>query len=74
MPSWRRPGDLGAIVLLFRLVFGLLLLASVLCFAMSVGTGDTAWRRRGVLVLKWALIAAAAFFGVLILERLAVLL
>ncbi len=61
-------------MLIFRLVFGLLLLASVLCFAMSVGTGDVAWRRRGVLVLKWALIAAGAFFGVLILERLAVLL
>ena len=58
-------------MLIFRLVFGLLLLASLLCFAMSLGTGDATWRRRGVLVLKWALIAAAGFFGVLILERLA---
>ena len=57
-------------MLIFRLVFGLLLLASVLCFAMSVGTGDPLWRRRGVVILKWALIAAAVFFGVLILERL----
>mgnify|MGYP000278741955 CR=1 FL=1 len=61
-------------MLLFRLVFGLLLLASVLCFAMSVGTGQPVWRKRGVVVLKWALIAAAGFFGVLILERLAVML
>jgi len=61
-------------MLMFRLVFGLLLLASLLCFAMSVGTGDVAWRRRGVKVLKWALIAAAGFFGVLILERLALML
>lgn len=61
-------------MLIFRLVFGLLLLASVLCFAMGVGTGDPAWRRRGVVVLKWALIAAAGFFGVLILERLALML
>ena len=61
-------------MLIFRLVFGLLLLASVLCFAMNVGTGDPAWRRRGVVVLKWALIAALGFFGVLILERLALLL
>ena len=61
-------------MLLFRLVFGLLLLASVLCFAMSVGTGQPVWRRRGIVVLKWALIAAAGFFGVLILERLAVML
>jgi hypothetical protein len=61
-------------MLLFRLVFGLLLLASVLCFAMAVGTGDPAWRRRGIVILKWALIAAAGFFGVLILERLALML
>ncbi len=61
-------------MLLFRLVFGLLLLASVLCFAMSVGTGQPVWRKRGVVVLKWALIAAAGFFGVLILERLALML
>jgi hypothetical protein len=61
-------------MLIARLVFGLLMLASVLCFAMSVGTGDPVWRRRGVVVLKWALIAAAAFFAVLILERLTLLL
>ena len=61
-------------MLIFRLVFGLLLLGSVLCFAMGVGTGDVRWRRRGVVILKWALLAAAAFFGVLILERLALVL
>ena len=61
-------------MLIFRLVFGLLLLGSVLCFAMGVGTGDVRWRRRGVVILKWALLAAAAFFGVLILERLAIML
>jgi hypothetical protein len=61
-------------MLIFRLVFGLLLLAALLCFAMGLGTGQVVWRRRGVVVLKWALIAAAGFFGVLILERLAVML
>jgi hypothetical protein len=61
-------------MLLFRLVFGLLLVASVLCFAMFLGTGQPVWRRRGVVVLKWTLLAAAAFFAVLILERLALLL
>ena len=61
-------------MLIFRLVFGLLLLASVLCFALYVGTKAPVWRRRGVLLLKWTLIAATAFFGVLILERLAILL
>ena len=61
-------------MLIFRLVFGLLLLASLLCFAMSIGTGQAVWRRRGMVVLKWALLAALGFFGVLILERLAVML
>lgn len=61
-------------MLMFRLVFGLLLVASVLCFAMFIGTGQPVWRRRGVVVLKWSLLAAAAFFAVLILERLAMLL
>jgi hypothetical protein len=61
-------------MLLFRLVFGLLLVSSLLCFAMYVGTRQAAWRQRGVLVLKWTLIAAAGFFAVLILERLALLL
>ena len=58
-------------MLVFRLVFGLLLLASLLCFAMFIGTSDPAWRRRGLLLLKWTLLAALGFFGVLILERLA---
>jgi hypothetical protein len=61
-------------MLLFRLVFGLLLVASLLCFAMFAGTGEVAWRRRGVVLVKWTLIAAAGFFAVLILERLALLL
>ena len=61
-------------MLVFRLVFGLLLLAALLCFAMSIGTGQVVWRRRGMVVLKWALLAALGFFGVLILERLALML
>jgi hypothetical protein len=61
-------------MLIFRLVLGLLLLASVLCFAMAIGTGQVVWRKRGILVLKWALLAALGFFGVLILERLALML
>jgi hypothetical protein len=61
-------------MLLFRLIFGLLLVASVLCFAMFIGTRQPVWRQRGMVVLKWTLLAAAAFFAVLILERLALLL
>lgn len=61
-------------MLIARLVFGLLLLAGVLCFAMYIGTRQTLWRRRGVIILKWTLLAAFAFFAVLILERLALML
>jgi hypothetical protein len=61
-------------MLIFRLVFGLLLVAGVLCFAMYIGTRDPAWRRRGVVIVKWTLLAAAGFFAVLILERLALML
>ncbi|MBE0550681.1 MAG: hypothetical protein IH627_24055 [Rubrivivax sp.] len=61
-------------MLLFRLVFGLLLVAGVLCFAMYIGTSQLQWRRRGVLIVKWTVIAALGFFAVLILERLALLL
>jgi hypothetical protein len=61
-------------MLLFRLVFGLLLVAGLLCFAMYVATSEVAWRRRGVLIVKWTVIAALGFFAVLILERLALLL
>jgi hypothetical protein len=55
----------------FRLVFGLLLVAGILCFAMYVGTSDQRWRQRGIVIVKWTVIAALGFFAVLILERLA---
>ena len=58
----------------FRLAFGLLLAAGIVCFALYVGTSDVAWRRRGVVIVKWTLAAALAFFAVLVLERLATLL
>ena len=58
----------------FRLVFGLLLLAGVLCFAMYIGTRQVVWRRRGVVIVKWTVLAACGFFAVLIVQRLARLL
>jgi hypothetical protein len=61
-------------MLVFRLVFGLLLVAGVLCLAMSIGTGQVVWRRRGLRIVKWTVLAALGFFAVLILERLALLL
>lgn len=58
-------------MMIFRLVFGLLLVAGVLCFAMYIGTGQVLWRQRGLLIVKWTVLAALGFFAVLILERLA---
>lgn len=61
-------------MLIARLVIGLLLFAAVVCFALSIATGQVRWRRIGIVIVKWTLIAGLAFFGVLILERLAMLL
>ncbi len=61
-------------MLLFRLVFGLLLVCGLLCFAMYIGTGQAVWRRRGLVIVKWTVLAALGFFAVLILERVARLL
>jgi hypothetical protein len=61
-------------VLVFRLVFGLLLLAGLLSFALYIGTGQAVWRQRGMVIVKWTVLAAFGFFAVLILERLALML
>ncbi len=61
-------------MLVFRLVFGLLLISSLLCFAIYAFTGQAAWRQRGLLIVKWALLAAAGFIAVILLERLTPLL
>jgi hypothetical protein len=58
-------------MLLFRLVFGLLLVAGILCFATYIATGQAVWRQRGIALVKWTVVAALGFFAVLILERLA---
>lgn len=58
-------------MLLFRWMILFLLLAAVVCFAFFVGTGDVRFKRYGLVVLKWTLIAAFGFFAVLVLERIA---
>ena len=60
-------------MLAFRWIILLLLLAGVLCFAMYIGTGQARWRGRGLLIVKWTVLAGLGFFAVLILERLAVM-
>lgn len=61
-------------MLIFRAIVLLLLVAGVLCFAMYIGTGQTHWRTRGILVVKWTVFAGLGLFAVLLLERMAVLL
>ena len=58
-------------MLVFRWIILFALLASLVCFMFYAGTGQPRFRHHGWIVLKWALIAAFGFFGVLILERMA---
>ena len=78
-PNWLRPGEPAAsasrhAVLIARWIFLLLAVAAVLCFAMFIGTGQVSYRSWGVRIVKWAVVAGLAFFAVLILERMAMIL
>lgn len=48
-----------------------LLVASAICFGLYAATGQARFRRIGLVILKWTLLAAFAFFAVLIAERIA---
>ncbi len=58
-------------MLLFRWLIMLLLIGAVVSFAFYAGTGQVRFKKWGLLILKWTLIAAFGFFAVLVLERLA---
>ena len=58
-------------MLLFRWTLMLLLLGAVVSFVFYIGTGQQRFRRYGLTIHKWAMVAAFGFFAVLILERLA---
>ncbi len=51
------------------LIYFLLLLAG-LCFALYATTGDIRYKRWGLVILKWTVLAGLGFFGVLIFERM----
>ena len=40
---------------------------------MFIGTGQVRYRVIGVRIVKWTIVAGLGFFGVLILERLAMI-
>ena len=58
-------------MLIFRALVGFLFVAALLCFAFYLGTGQPGYKRWAMLLLSWAVIAALAFFAVLILGRIA---
>jgi hypothetical protein len=60
-------------MLIFRAIVLLLLVAGVLCLGMFLATGQVVWRRRALIIIKWTVIAGLAFFAVLLLERMAIL-
>jgi hypothetical protein len=59
-------------LLILRLVFGLLLAAGLVSFALYIATGDPAWRRRGIIIVKWTVIAGLGAAAVIVREQLAV--
>ncbi len=61
-------------MLIFRLVVGLLLVAGLFCFAVYIGTRQPIWRRRGIVIVRWTVMAGLAFFAALFLERLLMML
>ena len=58
-------------MLLFRWLILLLLLAAGGSFSFFIATGQPRFKRYGLKILKWTLIAAFGFFAVLIMERVA---
>lgn len=58
-------------MLLFRWLILLFLLGAVVSFIFYAGTGEARFKRYGLVILKWTLIAGLGFFAVLILERIA---
>jgi predicted ABC-type exoprotein transport system permease subunit len=54
-----------------RVVVLLLLLAGLACFALYFVTGQARYRAIGIRLIRWTVVAALVFFGVLIVERLA---
>jgi hypothetical protein len=56
-------------MLAFRWAILLLLLAAGVLFAFYATTGEPRYKRVGLVIFKWTLIAAFGFFAVLIFQR-----
>ena len=58
-------------MVLFRWAVMALLLAAAVSFAFYAGTGQPRYKRLGLVILKWTVIAAVFFFAVILIGRLA---
>ena len=56
-------------MLFLRTIVVLLLGAAVVCFGVYAWTGSLPYRRLGVRLVGWTLVAGLVFFGVLFVER-----
>jgi hypothetical protein len=61
-------------MLIFRWIVLLLLVGAVFSVAMYIGTGQMRYRVLAVRIVRWTVLAGLAFFAVLVLERMAMLL
>jgi hypothetical protein len=57
-------------MLLFRALLLLMLIGAGVCFAFFIATNNLRFRRWGMQLLKYTLLTALVFFGVLILSRI----
>lgn len=57
-------------MLLFRWAVMLLLLGAAVSFAFYVGTGQPRYKRFGLVILKWTVIATTFFFAVVLISRI----
>ena len=58
-------------MLIFCWLAMLLLLTAAVSFAFYAGTGQVRFKRFGLVLLKWTVIAAVFFFAVVLIGRLA---
>ena len=56
-------------MLLFRWILTLLMVAAGVSFALFIATGKQKYKRFGIAIVKWTLLAALGFFLVLAAQR-----
>ena len=69
LPGKHRAAE-RAPMLLFRILLLLMLVGAGVCFAFFIATNNLRFRRWGMQLLKYTLLTALVFFGVLILGRI----